>query len=295
MTDISKHYQAIQRVLWIVLVLNWAVAAAKIIYGLISRSSSMTADGFHSLSDGMSNIIGIVGIYFCSQPKDEDHPYGHKKYETLFAMGIAGMLLFVAFNLAKQGIGRIASPVTPRVDVTSFLVMLITLAVNATVMMYEYRRGKQLQSDILVVDSMHTRADIFTSISVIAALIGVKLGFPMVDPIITLVISGFITYSAFEIIRQESTILCDGIAIADTSKIKDVVCRMTGVKSCHKIRSRGRPDDVHLDLHVQVDENMIMRDSHRLSYAIEEEIINTFPGVTDVLVHLEPDTRKENR
>jgi cation diffusion facilitator family transporter len=294
MTDISKHYQAIQRVLWIVLVLNWAVAAAKIIYGQISRSSSMTADGFHSLSDGMSNVIGIIGIHFCWRPKDEDHPYGHKKYETLFALGIAAMLLFVAFNLAKQGIGRIASPVTPRVDVASFLVMLITLAVNAAVMIYEYRRGKQLQSDILIVDSMHTRADIFTSVSVIAALIGVKIGFPIVDPVITLVISGFIAYSAFEIIRQESRILCDGIAIADTSKIKNVVCRMAGVKNCHKIRSRGRPDDVHLDLHVQVDENMIMRDSHRLSYAIEAEIIKTFPGVTDVLVHLEPDTRKGN-
>jgi cation diffusion facilitator family transporter len=294
MTDISKHYQAIQRVLWIVLVLNWAVAAAKIIYGQISRSSSMTADGFHSLSDGMSNVIGIIGIHFCWRPKDEDHPYGHKKYETLFALGIAAMLLFVAFNLAKQGIGRIASPVTPRVDVASFLVMLITLAVNAAVMIYEYRRGKQLQSDILIVDSMHTRADIFTSVSVIAALIGVKIGFPIVDPVITLVISGFIAYSAFEIIRQESRILCDGIAIADTSKIKNVVCRMAGVKNCHKIRSRGRPDDVHLDLHVQVDENMIMRDSHRLSYAIEAEIIKAFPGVTDVLVHLEPDTRKGN-
>jgi cation diffusion facilitator family transporter len=295
MTDTSKHFQVIRRVLWIVLVLNWAVAAAKIIYGLISRSSSMTADGFHSLADGMSNIIGIIGIYFCSQPKDEDHPYGHKKYETLFAMGIAGMLLFVAFNLVKQGIARIAEPVTPQVDIASFLVMVITLAVNVTVMMYEYRRGKQLQSDILIVDSMHTRADIFTSISVIAALIGVKLGFPIVDPIITLVISCFIAYSAFEIIREESRILCDAIAIADTSKIKDVVCGMAGVKSCHKIRSRGRPDDVHLDLHVQVDPHMIMRDSHRLSYAIEAEIIKAFPGVTDVLVHLEPDTKKGNR
>jgi cation diffusion facilitator family transporter len=294
MTDIDKHFQAIRRVLWIVLVLNWMVAAAKIVYGMMSRSSSMTADGFHSLSDGMSNIIGIVGIYFCSQPKDDDHPYGHKKYETLFAMGIAGMLLFVSFNLAKQGIGRIANPVTPQVDMASFLVMLITLAVNAIVMTYEYRRGKQLQSDILIVDSMHTRADIFTSISVIVALIGVKIGFPIVDPIITLVISCFIAYAAYEIIRQESRILCDAIAITDTSKIKDVVCGMPGVKSCHKIRSRGRADDVHLDLHVQVDPNMIMRDSHRLSYALEEKIIKSFPGVTDVLVHLEPYTGKEN-
>lgn len=290
MSDTKKHFGAIQRVLWIVLLLNWAVAAAKIAYGLISRSSSMTADGFHSLSDGVSNIIGLIGIFYCSQPKDEDHPYGHKKYETLFALGIAAMLLMVAFNLAKGGVVRIFHPVSPQVDVVSFAVMLITLAVNITVMLYEYRRGKQLQSDILIVDSMHTRTDIFTSLSVIGALIGVKIGFPILDPLITLLISGFIAYSAFVIIRQESGILCDGIAIGDTSQIKSIVCGIAGVRNCHKIRTRGRLDDIHLDLHVQVDETMMMRDSHALSHKIQAEIMNSMTGVVDVLVHLEPDT-----
>jgi len=295
MVDIKKHYKEVQKVLWLVLVLNWAVAAAKIVYGLITRSSSMTADGFHSLADGTSNIIGLAGIHFCARQKDADHPYGHKKYETLFALGIAAMILVVAFNLAKAGIGRIAKPVTPQVDIASFAVMLITLAVNITVMRYEYRRGKQLQSDILVVDSMHTRADIFTSLSVIVALVGVKIGFPIIDPIITFIISGFIAYSAFEIIRQESGILCDAVAIADTKKIKDVVLRIKGVKNCHKIRSRGRFDAVYLDLHVRVDENLTMRDSHQLSHMIQKEITAEFPQVVDVIVHMEPDIGKEGK
>ncbi len=130
--------------------------------------------------------------------------------------------------------------------------MIITVMVNITVMIYEYRRGKQMQSDILIVDSMHTRADIFTSLSVIVALICVKLGFPIIDPVITLIISGFIAYSAFIIIRQESGILCDAVAITDTKKIEAVVIKIKGVKSCHKIRTRGRPDDVYLDLHIQI-------------------------------------------
>ena len=290
MVDAKKHYQNIQKVLWIVLALNWAVAGAKIIYGLISRSSSMTADGFHSLADGASNIIGLVGIYFSSQPKDKEHPYGHKKYETLFAMGIAATLFLVAFNIAKGGITRIINPVSPRVDFASFTVMLITIAVNISVMIYEYRRGKLLQSDILIVDSMHTRADIFTSLSVIAALIGVKLGIPLVDPIVTLMIAVFVAYAAFEIVKQESAILCDAVAIADTKKIEDVMLGITGVKHCHKIRTRGRGDDVYLDLHVQVDGNMTLLDSHRLSHTIQTEITKAFPNITDVLVHLEPDT-----
>jgi cation diffusion facilitator family transporter len=292
MADMKKHYREIQKVLWIVLVLNWAVAAAKMIYGYISGSTSMTADGFHSLSDGISNIIGLVGIRFCSQPKDEDHPYGHKKYETLFALGIAAMLLIVAFNLGKAGVGRIINPIVPQVDFISFAVMIITTMVNITVMIYEYRRGKQLQSDILVVDSMHTRADIFTSVSVIAALVFVKLGMPIADPVITLVIAGFIAHSAFVIIREEAGILCDAIAITDTKKIEAAVLRIKGVKSCHKIRSRGRLDDVHLDLHIQIDADMTMRDSHLLNHTIQKEIMSVFPQIVDVLVHMEPSPDK---
>jgi cation diffusion facilitator family transporter len=290
MKDMKKHYQGIQKVLWLVLVLNWAVAAAKIIYGYMTGSTSMTADGFHSLADGTSNIIGLIGIHFCSQPTDEDHPYGHKKYETLFALGIAAMLLIVAFNLGKAGIGRIINPIAPQVDILSFAVMIITVMVNITVMIYEYRRGKQMQSDILIVDSMHTRADIFTSLSVIVALVCVKLDFPIIDPIITLIISGFIAYSAFIIIRQESGILCDAVAITDTKKIEAIVMKIKGVKSCHKIRTRGRPDDVYLDLHIQIACDMTMLDSHLLSHAIQKEIMNAFPQIVDVLVHVEPDS-----
>lgn len=284
-----SHYREVRKVLWIVLVLNWIVAGAKIIYGFVSRSASMTADGFHSLSDGISNLIGLIGIRFSSQPIDEDHPYGHKKYETLFALGIAAMLLIVALNLVHEAIERFFNPVIPQADFAGFTVMIITLLINIIVMMYEYRKGKKLNSDILVADSMHTRADLLTSVSVIIALIGVKLGFPIIDSIVTLIISGFITYSAFLIVREESGILCDAVAISETKKIEEIVLRITGVKSCHKIRSRGRFDDVHLDLHVQVEGKMTLQDSHKLSHSIQAEIKSALPQVTDVLVHMEPE------
>jgi cation diffusion facilitator family transporter len=288
MDDIKQHYRKVRNILWLVLALNWAVAAAKIFYGLIIRSSSMTADGFHSTADGTSNLVGLVGIYFCARPVDQDHPYGHRKYETLFAMGIAAMLFIVAFFLVHAGIERMVSGKTPSVDRISFIVMLATMAVNVTVMLYEYRRGKQLGSDLLIVDSMHTRADIVTSLAVIVALVGVKLGYPVVDPVITLVIALFIAWSGVSIIRQESGILVDEVAIADTAAIENVVLRISGVQSCHKIRSRGRLDDVHLDLHVHVDGNMTLRDSHLLSHAIQEQVMAALPHVTDVLIHLEP-------
>ncbi|MFH0739299.1 MAG: cation diffusion facilitator family transporter [Candidatus Omnitrophota bacterium] len=286
--EAQQHYSNIRRILVWILVLNWLVAAAKIVYGLLSRCSSMTADGFHSLSDGTSNIICLIGIHFASQPKDQDHPYGHRKYETFFSLGIAGLLFFLAFNLLREGIARISRPVTPQIDMWSFIVMAITLAVNLWVMNYEYKKGKALKSDILVSDSMHTKADIFTSISVIITLIAVRLGYPILDPIATLLIALFIAHAGLEIIKESSRVLCDTAPIVDIKKIADIVLGIDGVKACHKIRTRGRPDDINLDLHVQVKPDMHIQRAHQISYTIEDTIKQAIPEITDVVVHMEP-------
>ena len=164
---VEEHYKGIRNVLLLILILNWAGALAKIIYGLITRCESMSADGFHSLSDGASNIIGIIGIHFACQPVDKDHPYGHRKYETFFSLGIAALLFILAFNLAKEGVHHLIEPLknAPRVDFKSFIIMLVTMAVNSRVMHYEHKKGVKLHSDILISDALHTKADIFTSIS----------------------------------------------------------------------------------------------------------------------------------
>lgn len=287
-TNIRHHYSHVRGVLILVFVLNWVVAAAKILYGLLTHCSSMTADGFHSLSDGASNIIGLVGIRFASQPKDQDHPYGHRKYETLFSMGIGALLVFVCLNLLKGGVARLYRPVTPEIDIQSFVVMTFTLLINIGVMKYENKRGRALQSDILTSDAMHTRADIFTSLSVIVTLVAIKLGFPLMDPIATIMIAIFIGHSALEIFRESSRVLCDTAVIIEEKRIADIVLGIKGVKTYHKIRTRGRPDEIYVDLHVQVNPDMHVAQAHKVSYAIEEAIKKNIPEVADVVVHIEP-------
>ncbi|MDD5246378.1 MAG: cation diffusion facilitator family transporter [Candidatus Omnitrophica bacterium] len=291
MTSKDARYGEIRKILLLILALNWSVALVKIIFGLCSRTSSITADGFHSLSDGASNVIGLIGITFAAQPKDLDHPYGHKKYETLFSLGIAAALFLVCFNLVKEGIQRIYHPVIPEVGPKSFLVMLMTLGINLWVAHYEARKGKALGSDILLSDAMHTKADIFTSLSVIIALVVIRLGYPILDPIATLLITLFIAHAAVVIIKNSSRVLVDSAAIVDTKKIVDIVLSVKGVKTCHKIRSRGRPDDIHLDLHVQVAPEMHIDRAHKICYCIEEAIKQGMPEVTDVLIHIEPKER----
>ena len=274
-----------------VLFLNWGVAAAKLLYGWITRSASMTADGFHSFSDGSSNIIGLIGIWIASRPIDKTHPYGHKKFETLTSIGISIFLFIVCINVVREGVLRFLHPVIPQVNVISFLVMGITLAINIAVMIYEKRMGVVLKSDILISDALHTRADILTSFSVIITLIGIKFGFPILDAIATLVISGFIAHAAVDILKESSRVLSDGVAIP-IEEIKRIVLSIRGVEECHQIRSRGRGDDIHIDLHVLVDPEMHMHRAHHLSYAIENKIKRDFHGVTDVVVHMEPFEKK---
>ncbi|MDD5079421.1 MAG: cation diffusion facilitator family transporter [Candidatus Omnitrophica bacterium] len=285
----DTHYRRIQTILIWILALNWLVALAKIIYGLFSRFSSMTADGFHSLADGTSNIICLIGIHFASQPTDKDHPYGHKKYETLFSLVIAGLLFFVCFNLFKEGVAKLRHPAYPDINPVSFCVMLVTLGVNLWVMRYEYKKGRELKSDLLISDSLHTKADIFISLSVIAALVVMALKGPaIIDPVITIMISLFIAHVGFKIARESASILCDTAVIMDDRKISDVVLKIKGVKTCHNIRTRGRLDDIHVDMHVQVNPHMHIDDAHKISDTIEEVLKKAIPGVTDVVVHMEP-------
>ena len=184
----TDRFREIKRILLQILLLNWAVAGAKIGYGLMTNFTSMTADGFHSLSDGGSNILGLIGITIACWPADNDHPYGHRKYETLFSLGIAAVLFYLCFNLISEGIRHMRSPHHPQIDIVTLLVMVLTTFVNILVMKYEHKEGKRLKSDILISDAMHTKADVFTSFSVIVAMAGVKLGLPIVDPIVTIVI-----------------------------------------------------------------------------------------------------------
>lgn len=291
-SDTSGHYSRVKWILITILALNWGVAIAKMALGFATRCQSMAADGFHSLADGASNIIGLVGITLSSKPVDRDHPYGHRKYETFFSLGIAALLFLVAISLVHESVGKIRNPIMTEVTMMSFSVMLVTIAVNAFVMRYEYGQGKKLGSDFLVADSMHTKADILTSLSVIVALIGIKLGYQIVDPIATLVIAGFIAYAGVGIIKDASRVLCDTVAIMDIDRISKIVMGVKGVRQCHKIRTRGRPDDICIDLHVQVDPEMHIDKAHYICYAVEEAIKRQIPEVTDVLVHIEPKETK---
>jgi cation diffusion facilitator family transporter len=187
----------------------------------------------------------------------------------------------------EESFARLFKPVVPDVTTLSFVIMVTTMLVNFIVMSFEYQKGKLLGSDILASDSMHTRVDILTSLTVIASFVFVKLGYPVADTIFSAIIAFFIGYAGLEILRSSSKILCDE-AVLDPEIIKGIVNKTEGVAQCHKIRTRGRRDDIYIDLHVLLDDATPLKKAHQISYAIEDRIKKEIPGVSDVVVHLEP-------
>ncbi len=288
------YYDAVRRILMIIFVLNILTALAKGIYGLYTDSLSMSADGLHSFFDSTANIIGLVGISLAARPPDRDHPYGHAKYESFAAMGIAILLFAGCLQLIVSAAGRLQSGGSPNVTGLSFAVMALTLIINVGVSSYEYVLGRRLKSSILVADSLHTRSDVFASLGVILGLFAVRMGYPLADPLIALFICVLIIHTGLEIIRESSTALLDRAAI-DEKVIVDLARSVEGVCSCHAVRTRGMAEEIYVDLHIEVDASLSMELAHEVGVDVERAIKGRIPEVRDVVVHLEPKDYCDNK
>jgi cation diffusion facilitator family transporter len=283
----SQRHQEISSVLLRVLVLNVGVAGAKLVLGYASGAVSIISDGFHSLTDSASNIIGLIGLRASRKPPDEDHPYGHRKYETLAAAGIFVFLLFVVIEVVRAALERLTVGSAPTVTPTSFAVMLVTLAVNIGVVRYESRRGRELGSELLLADATHTRSDVLTSCAVLISLAAVRLGFPLLDPIGGMVIAVFIAHTGIEIARDTSRILSDTV-VMDEDAIRRVVMTVPDVLGSHHIRTRGSNDHVFLDLHVWVNGDTTLHEAHRISHIVKDRLMQKYPQIADAIIHIEP-------
>ena len=285
--DPAGRYRAVARVLRLVLYLNLTVAAAKILVGYLSGALSILSDGFHSVTDGTSNVVGLVAISLASKPPDRDHPYGHRKFETIASVAIAVLLLLVLVELVRNAISHLTRPHQIEVTALSFFVMLVTLAVNVFVVRYERRAGERLGSELLLADAMHTTSDMFTSVAVILALIGVKAGFPILDPLAAFVVAVFIGRAGFQIARDSSGILSDRTVIAERD-IHDTVMGVAEVIHCHHIRTRGSADHVFLDLHIWLKPHLTLDAAHAASHAVKDRLMARFPQIADAVIHIEP-------
>jgi cation diffusion facilitator family transporter len=284
---LTSRSRGVSRVLLRVLVLNLVVAGAKLVFGYATGAVSIISDGFHSLTDSASNIMGLIGLRLSRKPPDADHPYGHRKFETLAAAGIFVFLLLVVIEVVQNAVGRLRTGVALQVSAYSFVVMIVTLAINLAIVRYEAGEGRRLHSELLLADAAHTRSDVWTSCAVLISLTAVRLGFPWLDPVGALLIAIFIARTGYQIGLQTSGILADRVVLAEDD-IRRVVLDVPEVVGCHQIRTRGSFDHTFLDLHVWFAPDTPLHEAHRLSHVVKDRLMEAFPQIADAIIHIEP-------
>ena len=284
----SDRYSDVSRILTRVLYANLGVAVAKIALGYATGAVSIISDGFHSLTDSASNVVALVGISVARRPPDRNHPYGHRKYETMASLGILVFLIIVMVEVLRTAVGRLLGGSTPpRVVPKGIALMAVTLVVNLCVVSYEQRAARRLRSEVLLADSKHTRSDVLTSCAVLGGLVGVWLGYPILDPMVALLVAGFIGRAGWSIAQDASRILSDEIVIAEDD-VREVVQSAPHVIGCEKIRTRGSADHAFLDLHLWLDGMMSLQDAHATSHVVKDKLMARFPELADVVIHIEP-------
>ena len=284
---LTEKYGSVTRVLYRVLVLNLFVACIKIALGYVSGAVSFLSDGFHSLTDAASNVVALVGVSVARRPPDENHPYGHRKYETMASLGILVFLVVVLMQVLGAAYDRFLNGGTPRVFPEGIGVMTATLVINLCVMRYELGEGRRLSSEVLRADAKHTRSDVLTSVAVLGALLGVWWGYPVLDPLAALLVAAFIGHAGWQIAKDASRILSDEIVIAEDD-VRAVVRAVPEVVGCHRIRTRGSADHVFMDLHVWLDGSTPLESAHATSHVVKDLLMTRFPHLADVVIHIEP-------
>lgn len=274
-------------VLVTILVLNLIVAIAKLLYGRATGILAIQADGFHSLLDASSNVIGLVGVLVARRPADDNHPYGHRKYETFAALGVAVMMFLGCWEIAVLAVERSHHLVQVSVAPASFVLMLTTLVVNVGVTLYERRVGRELQSEMLIADSAHTSSDVFASLLVMASLVFMRFGAVWADVAASGAVIVLILRAGFEILGGTVSTLSDERRV-EPALIEHEALEEPGVLEVHNVRTRGPLDDIHADLHILVDPHMPIADAHAIGHRVEDRLRARWPSFTDVVVHVEP-------
>ncbi len=298
--DVQTNSAIIQRVTWIGFFSNILLSVTKFLAGMFGHSQVLIADAVHSMSDLATDVAVLVGSRYWDQPADNEHPYGHAKLETLITLLIGSALGVVGFELISNAIMTLYDMIFGSHEITELPNVWALSAAIFSILLKEWlfhitaAAGKKAHSTATVANAWHHRSDALSSIPAALAVgatlvLGEKFAF--LDPIGTIVVGLMIFYTAFLIIRPTFNSLIDASGGVDlTNRINDAVLSIEGVQGVHKTRTRPLGASLYgVDLHVQVDPNMNVRDAHRLSHQIQSELRRKFTQIVETSVHIEPE------
>ena len=263
---------------------NVIVLIAKTTVGIYTGSSAILSDALHSLTDLFNNLFAFIALRVSSSPPDPNHPYGHRKFETLAVFVLATLLSVIAIEIIIRAFERIGNPILH--SRWGLIVMFVVLVINIAISSWENYWAKRLNSDLLNADARHTFSDVLVTVGVIVGWQLAARGYPMLDFIFAVFVSGLVFYLAYQLFRKSIPILVDEAAV-DQSKVAETIEQLDDVVKIERLRSRTIGQETFADIVVTVRANMSTEDSHKVADLIEEELLEKF-GIDDVVVHVEP-------
>jgi cation diffusion facilitator family transporter len=285
--DSPVRSSGVRRVLGGILAANIVVAIVKFAVGIHTNSLAVFGDALQSSVDAANNFFAIAVVRLASKAPDEDHPYGHAKFETLGALLIALLLALSIFELVRGAIARmVAGAPQPSVSSSALALLGFTLVVNVAVVWFETRAGKRLQSDLLLADALHTRTDVFITLGVLAGLWLARAGLAWADPVLALIVAGLVGRAGYQILRRSIPSLVDERAF-DQATIQREAEEIAGVVSAYAIRSRRAGERRFAELTIAVDGGADVASAHRIADQVEDRLRASLQ-LDQVTVHVEP-------
>ncbi|WP_448534892.1 cation diffusion facilitator family transporter [Pseudothermotoga sp.] len=275
---------------WIGVWANGALSAAKVLVGLLFNSSAVLADGVDTGTDVFTSLVTLVSGRISNKPPDKTHPYGHERAEAIAAKIVSFIVFYAGVSLFFTSVKRMILGEHVQIQgVLPLLVTVFSIAVKSWLFFYKYRVGKRVNSSVMVADALNMRNDILISSTVLFGVILSKVGLFWMDSVAALVVSIMIIRTAFNIFRETSYELMDGMHDLEIyQEIFDAVESVKGVKNPHKVRVRQVGYKYFVDIDIEVDPNLTVRMGHDIATQVKQAIIAKNDRIADVLVHVEP-------
>ena len=276
---------------------NVILSAFKLFAGVFAHSAAMVSDSVHSLSDVFSTIIVMIGVKMANQKSDREHPYGHERFECVAAIVLAAILFATGIGIGWAGVQKAVAGNYGKAAVPGLLALVAAItSIIVKEAMYWYTRAaaKKTNSSALMADAWHHRSDAFSSIGSFLGIFGARLGFPILDPLASIVICLFILKAAFDIFRDAVGKMTDRACDEQTvAEMHEVILTQEEVEGIDQLKTRLFGDKIYVDVEIRVNGSFTLEAAHNRAQCVHDVIEEQFPKVKHCMVHVNPDMHVE--
>lgn len=286
-----ERFRAGQRITWVSIAVNVVLTAMQVVVGFLANSMALVADAMHTLSDIVADGFVLWANRKGSEAADDEHPYGHARYETAASLVLGLLLTVTGAGILISAAGRLQDIGNlPSIGIAAMWAAIVTLIGKEGLFRYMLRVAERLRSPMLIANAWHARADALSSLVVAAGVGGALLGFAFADAVAAIVVGGMIVKAglgfAWEAMRE---LIDTGLPAEEVAAIRRTLAATPGVVDLHELRTRRMAHRVIVDVHIQVDGEITVRVGHEIGEEARRRVLATHPDVLDVLVHLDPD------